>query len=114
MHPIDTKPATPRIAARARVPSIPATRGPQVWLGDALHNHTDLELLDLHHTKIGDDDAISLAEVQAVTPAASPCRRAAAPALPMPSRRRRHRRHRRRRHHRSRARPPAGPAPPCS
>jgi len=36
--------------------------GAAVWLGDALHNHTDLELLDLHHTKIGDDDAISLAE----------------------------------------------------
>lgn len=33
-----------------------------VWLGDALHNHTDLEMLDLHHTKIGDDDAIALAE----------------------------------------------------
>ena len=33
-----------------------------MWLGDALHNHTDLEMLDLHHTKIGDDDAIALAE----------------------------------------------------
>ena len=33
-----------------------------MWLGDVLHNHTDLEMLDLHHTKIGDDDAIALAE----------------------------------------------------
>ena len=47
----------------------------QVWLGDALHNHTDLELLDLHHTKIGDDDAISLAEVRAAAPPPRhPCR----------------------------------------
>ena len=32
-----------------------------VWLGDALHHNVNLETLDLHHTKIGDDDAYSLA-----------------------------------------------------
>ena len=36
--------------------------GQAVWLGDALHNHNELEYLDLHHTKIGDDDAIAIAE----------------------------------------------------
>lgn len=36
--------------------------GQAVWLGEALHNHTDLEFLDLHHTKIGDDDAVAIAE----------------------------------------------------
>lgn len=36
--------------------------GAAVWLGEALHNHTDLEFLDLHHTKIGDDDAVAIAE----------------------------------------------------
>lgn len=36
--------------------------GQAVWLGEALHNHADLELLDLHHTKLGDDDAIAIAE----------------------------------------------------
>ena len=46
-----------RAMSQARPP--PAA---QVWLGEALHNHTDLEMLDLHHTKIGDDDAIALAE----------------------------------------------------
>lgn len=65
----------------------------QVWLGDALHNHTDLELLDLHHTKIGDDDAISLAEVRAAassrrrpaTPAASASPAASAPPARLPA-----------------------------
>jgi len=32
-----------------------------IWLGDALHHNVDLEQLDLHHTKIGDDDAFALA-----------------------------------------------------
>ena len=32
-----------------------------VWLGDALHHNPDLEFLDLHHTRIGTDDAVSLA-----------------------------------------------------
>ena len=32
-----------------------------VWLGEQLKNNTVLETLDLHHTFIGDDDAISLA-----------------------------------------------------
>ena len=31
------------------------------WLGDALHHNPDLQELDLHHTRIGDDDAVSLA-----------------------------------------------------
>merc|ERR1719409_303903 len=33
-----------------------------IWLAEALHNNTDLRTLDLHHTKIGDDDAAALAE----------------------------------------------------
>ena len=32
-----------------------------IWLGDALHHNVDLRNLDLHHTEIGDDDALSLA-----------------------------------------------------
>ena len=32
-----------------------------VWLGDQLHHNPDLEFLDLHHTKLGEQDAISLA-----------------------------------------------------
>ena len=32
-----------------------------IWLGDALHHGPDLEILDLHHTRIGDDDAFALA-----------------------------------------------------
>ena len=32
-----------------------------IWLGDALHHNPDLETLDLHHTRIGDDDALALA-----------------------------------------------------
>jgi len=35
--------------------------GNAVWLGDALHHHNDLELLDLHHTKVYDPDALALA-----------------------------------------------------
>jgi len=33
-----------------------------VWLGHQLKENDLLETLDLHHTRIGDDDAISLAE----------------------------------------------------
>jgi hypothetical protein len=32
-----------------------------IWLGDALHHNVDLKYLDLHHTKIHDPDAISIA-----------------------------------------------------
>ena len=32
-----------------------------VWLGDQLHHNPHLEFLDLHHTHVSDDDAISIA-----------------------------------------------------
>ena len=32
-----------------------------IWLGDALHHNPHLKVLDLHHTRFGDDDAIAIA-----------------------------------------------------
>ena len=36
--------------------------GGAVWLAEALHNNSDLELLDLHHARVGDTDALALAD----------------------------------------------------